>query len=101
MELLPYVLTPVLLLGAWVSGTLIERWHLGNLLRLESGSKDILALTIEDVPPDWRIESSDLVIGNVVISLDYFKRFAAGLKGIVGGNIRCTSPCSSGPVARL
>lgn len=92
MELLPYVLTPVLLLGAWVSGTLIERWHLGNLLRLESGSKDILALTIEDVPPDWRIESSDLVIGNVVISLDYFKRFAAGLKGVVGGNIRVYEP---------
>ena len=92
MELLPYAITPLLLLGAWISGTLIERWHLSNLLRLESGSRDILALTIEDTPPDWRIESSDLVIGNVVISLDYFKRVVAGLKGIVGGNIRAYEP---------
>jgi uncharacterized protein YbjQ (UPF0145 family) len=92
MELLPYVLTPAFLLGTWLSGSLIERWHLRNLLRLESRSSEILALTIEDIPTDWRIASSDLVIGNVVISLDYFKRVAAGLKGIVGGNIGVYEP---------
>jgi uncharacterized protein YbjQ (UPF0145 family) len=92
MELLPYAITPALLLGAWISGTLIERRHVSNLLWLESGSRNILALTIEDIPADWRVESSDLVIGNVVISLDYFKRVAASLKGIVGGNIRAYEP---------
>jgi uncharacterized protein YbjQ (UPF0145 family) len=92
MELLPYAITPALLLGAWISGTLIERWHLSSLSRLESGARDILAVTIEDIPPDWRVESSDLVIGNVVISQDYFKRVAASLKGIVGGNIRVYEP---------
>ena len=92
MELLPYAITPVLLLGTWISGTLIERRHLSNLLRLESGSQDILALTIREIPRNWRIASSDLVIGNVVISLDYFKRVAGSLKSIVGGNIRVYEP---------
>ena len=27
-------------------------------------------------------------MGNIVISQDYFKRFAASIKGIFGGNIR-------------
>jgi uncharacterized protein YbjQ (UPF0145 family) len=31
-------------------------------------------------------------MGNVVISQDYFKRFAASLKGIVGGNIGVLEP---------
>jgi len=31
-------------------------------------------------------------MGNVVISQDYFKRVVAGLKGIVGGNIRTFEP---------
>ncbi len=93
MELfLNYGITPVMLLGAWISGGIVERRHLKNLLLLESGSRDLLAVTIEDLPPDWHVESSELVMGNVVISLDYFKRFAAGIKGIFGGNIRAFEP---------
>ena len=92
MELLVYAITPAMLLGAWISGTLLERRHLKNLLLLESGSRDVLALTIEDLPPGWLVESSDLVIGNVVISQDYFKRFAASIKGIFGGNIGVLEP---------
>ncbi len=92
MEFLSYAITPVMLLGAWISGRILERRHLANLLLLESGSRDLLAVTIEDLPPDWHVESCELVMGNVVISLDYFKRFAAGIKGIFGGNIRAFEP---------
>ncbi|MDA0330289.1 MAG: heavy metal-binding domain-containing protein [Gemmatimonadetes bacterium] len=92
MELLSLALTPALLLGAWLSGSWLERRHLKSLLLLESGSSDVLALTIEKLPPGWRVTSFDLVIGNVVISQDYFKRFAGALKGIVGGNIRVFEP---------
>ena len=92
MEFLALAITPALLLGAWISGTILERRHLNRLLLLESGSRDLLALTIEDLPPDCQVESSDLVMGNVVISQDYFKRFAASLKGIVGGNIGVFEP---------
>ncbi len=92
MEFLSIVIAPVMLLGAWISGGIVERRHLKNLLLLESGSRNVLAVTIEDLPPDWHVESSELVMGNVVISLDYFKRFAAGIKGIFGGNIRAFEP---------
>ncbi len=92
MDFLALAITPVMLIGAWLSGGWLERRHLKSLLLLESGSADILAVTIEDLPAGWQVESSDLVIGNVVISQDYFKRFAAGIKGIFGGNIRVLEP---------
>ncbi len=92
MEFLNYVMTPVMLLGAWIAGGILERRHLKNLLLLESGSRGVLAITIEDLPPDWQVESCELVMGNVVISQDYFKRFAASIKGIFGGNIRVLEP---------
>ncbi len=92
MEFLNIVITPIMLLGAWISGRIIERRHLNSLLLLESGSSGVLAVTIEDLPPDWHVESGELVMGNVVISQDYFKRFAASIKGIFGGNIRVLEP---------
>ena len=92
MEFIGLIVTPALLFGGWLTGTFLERRHLKNLLLLEAGSKELVALTIEDVPDDWHVESSDLVIGNVVISQDYFKRFAGALKGIFGGNIWVFEP---------
>ena len=92
MEFLGYVITPLMPLGAWISGGILERRHLKNLRLLESGSRGVLAITIEDLLPDWQVESCELVMGNVVISQDYFKRFAASIKGIFGGNIRVLEP---------
>ena len=92
MEYLSLLITPVMLLGAWISGGILERRHLKGLLLLESGSRGVLAVTIEDLPADWHVKSSELVMGNVVISQDYFKRFAASIKGIFGGNIRVFEP---------
>ena len=88
MDFLGLLITPVMLIGAWISGGILERRHLKGLLLLESGSRGVLAVTIEDLPPNWHVESGELVMGNVVISQDYFKRFAASIKGIFGGNIR-------------
>lgn len=91
-ELWVYLLTPAMMAGAWLTGTLLERKHFSELLRLESGARDILALTIEDLPTGWEVERCDLVLGNVVISQDYFKRVVASLKGIVGGRIGVYEP---------
>jgi len=92
MDFLSLAIPPVILLGAWISGSLLERRHLKNLLLLESGSRSLLAVTTEDLPPDWHVESCELVMGNVVISQDYFKRVAASIKGIFGGNLRVLEP---------
>ncbi|MEM7415617.1 MAG: heavy metal-binding domain-containing protein [Gemmatimonadota bacterium] len=93
IELFTQLVGPgILLLGTWITGRLIERRHFDDLLRLESGSTDILALTVESVPASWVVVSSDLAMGNVVISQDYFKRVVAGLKGVVGGQIGVYEP---------
>jgi uncharacterized protein YbjQ (UPF0145 family) len=92
MEFLDLLITPIMLFGAWITGGVLERRHLKNLLLLESGSSSVLAVTIEDIPPDWRVESCELVMGNVVISQDYFKRVAASIKGIFGGSIGVFEP---------
>ena len=92
MEFLSYAIAPIMLLGAWISGGILERRHLKNLLHLERGSRGMLAVTIEDLPPGWHVESCELVMGSVVISQDYFKRFVASIKGILGGNIRALEP---------
>ena len=67
MEFLSLLITPVMLLGAWLSGGILERRHLKGLMLLESGSRGVLAVTIEDLPADWHVKSSELVMGNVVI----------------------------------
>ena len=92
MEFLFNSIPLFMLVGAWISGGIIERRHLKNLLLLERASRRVLAVTIEDLPPDWKVESCELVMGNVVISQDYFKRFAANIKGIFGGNLRVLEP---------
>ena len=92
MDLLALVITPAALLGAWISGSILERRHLKSLLLLESGSHHILAITVETLPADWQVEGCDLVVGSVVISQDYFKRFAASIKGVFGGRIGVFEP---------
>jgi len=84
--------TALMLVGAWITGTVAQRRQLKSLLVLESGARHILAITIEDIPSHWRVESCELVMGNVVISQDYFKRVAASIKGIFGGNIGVFEP---------
>ena len=91
-EFAPYLMTPIVMFGAWLTGTWLERRHFEDLLRLESGSRDVLAITVEDLPEGWEVERCDLVVGNVVISQDYFKRVAASIKGIFGGRIRVFEP---------
>ena len=92
MELLPYLFTPAMLFGAWLIGSRMEKRHLGRLALLESGSRNVLAITVEDLPEDWHVESCELVMGNVVISQDYFKRVVGHFKGVVGGNIGVFEP---------
>jgi uncharacterized protein YbjQ (UPF0145 family) len=92
MDFLGLAIAPIMLLGAWISGGILERRHLKSLLLLEGGSRDVLAVTIEDLPPHWHVESCELVMGNVVISQDYFKRVVASVKGIFGGNISVLEP---------
>jgi len=77
----------LLLLGAYLVGSAIERKHFENLRIRENASRRFLAITFPYTPPDREVVAAELVTGSVVVSVDYFKRFLAGLRMFVGGRV--------------
>ena len=77
----------VVLIGAYFTGTIIERRHYRSLRVRENASRRFLAVTFSCVPEDREVVASELVTGSVVISIDHFKRFFAGLRMLFGGRI--------------
>ena len=45
-------------------------------------------ITIRSIPSHWQVIECTLITGSVVISVDYFKRFLAGLRMIFGGRVK-------------
>lgn len=76
-----------LIVVAYFTGSLIERRHFRRIIKKENELRDILAFAIRRVPKDLALSEPKLVCGSAVISVDYFKKFAAGLRGIIGGRI--------------
>ncbi len=87
------IFTCILLIVAYVSGTVIEKNHYKKIKEREHHLIDIPAIPskLETALPDQRdqqrIVSSKLVMGSCVISDDYFKTFIAGLKTLFGGHL--------------
>ena len=77
----------VLIIAAFFTGSWIERRHFRRIRRREDELRDVLAFAIRRAPDDLALSAPHLVTGSAVISVDYFKRFAAGLRGIIGGRI--------------
>ncbi|HEY8121509.1 MAG TPA: heavy metal-binding domain-containing protein [Myxococcota bacterium] len=82
------VVTAFLLVLGFVSGKTIEHFHYQDLAKRERRQRRLPALTTTRIPADWRVEDAMLLTGTVVVSLDYWKRFAAGIRQIFGGNVR-------------
>mgnify|MGYP000225663268 CR=1 FL=1 len=76
----------VLLLLGYVFGQLAEKRHFRSLMLRERQFRHILCFTEKRIPEQGPVEAS-LVSGNVVISIDYFKRFVAGLRNLIGGRV--------------
>src|SRR5210317_2124705 len=90
--ILNFGLPLILLMLAYFIGTWIERRHFRSIRKRESDNLDFPAVSFDTMPTDWNAASSTLVSGSVVISLDYFKRVIAGLRGLVGGRIKTYEP---------
>jgi uncharacterized protein YbjQ (UPF0145 family) len=71
-----------------VAGKTIEHLHHEDLRKRERRYRRLPALSTSRVPAHWSVEDAALVTGSVVISLDYWKRFVAQWKKIIGGSIR-------------
>ena len=82
------VIFVVLIVVGLVVGRENERRHLRELAANEDSLRDIAASSGRGAADAGTFRSATLVVGSVVIAEDYFKRVAAALKSLVGGNIR-------------
>ena len=87
IQLLNIGIPVALIITGFLTGSWIERRHFRNIIRREEELRNIPAFAIRRAPDDLTLSAPHLVTGSAVISIDYFKRFAAGLRGIVGGRI--------------
>ena len=82
------LITIVCLLGAgFAVGGRRERRHLERLKQGEAKAAHLPATTGLALPGNPLTRDPSLVSGSVVISVDYFKRFLASLRIIIGGRL--------------
>ncbi|MGV6826962.1 MAG: YbjQ family protein [bacterium] len=78
----------VLLAAGYLFGQAAEQRHYRSILRREQQYLSLPALTLKKLPPAYQSNDVALVTGSVVVSIDYFKRFVAGLRTLFGGRVR-------------
>lgn len=72
----------------FIGTIVIEKKHYRSIIERERKFLQLPAVTTQDMlDKDREIQSACLVCGSVVISIDYFKKFLAGLKNIFGGEL--------------
>ncbi len=83
-----FVIFLVLLLIAFFTGEWLERRHFKSIRSREGRWQRLPAISFRSTPSAWQVTDTGLVMGNTVVSVDYFKRFLAGLRMIFGGRVR-------------
>ena len=76
----------VLLLLGYIFGQRAEKRHFKSIIEREQTLRDILVFSERRIPDEAQLEGI-LVSGNVVVSVDFFKRFVANLRNLVGGRV--------------
>lgn len=71
----------------YVFGRIVEKKHFKSIIKREAQYRDLLTFSERLPPSGINAAKSCLVGGNVVISIDYFKRIAAGLRSLIGGRV--------------
>lgn len=74
-----------LLIAAYFIGGRVEKRHYQSIIKREKELNSLPAVSVK-TPPSGHFHH-ELVMGSATISVDYFKRFLAGLHGFFGGRI--------------
>ncbi len=82
----------LILMTAYFIGSYIEKKHFRSIQKRELDAQGFPVVSFNTMPEQWNVNQSHLVTGSVVISLDYFKRVIAGLRGLIGGRIKTYEP---------
>ena len=81
-----------LLTAGYLVGSFLERRHYKDIEAREQASINQATVPSEVLPNISQYETLGMAVGNVVISVDYFKRFVAGLRNIFGGRVGAYEP---------
>lgn len=76
-----------LLLAGYIFGQMLEQYHYRSIRTRESLLRNIPLIASKKLPDEFTPCTTQLVAGNVVISVDFFKKFVAGLRNLVGGRV--------------
>ncbi|MDN3640718.1 heavy metal-binding domain-containing protein [Simiduia curdlanivorans] len=77
----------LLLLLGYFFGRAAEKKHFASIIEREAELKHVLLFSMRLPPVGFGPSSTQLVGGNVVVSIDYFKRIAAALRNLLGGRV--------------
>lgn len=86
-----YTLPILLLFGTYFIGRSIEKRHYKRIKERESAWNHIPAITGKDMSGLPQVAAAELVVGSVVVSVDYFKRWLSGFRKIFGGEMKSYS----------
>lgn len=76
----------VLMTLGYLAGQMAERKHYKSIIQREKRFSG-LPVIASRFPPTDKLFNQCLVTGNTVISVDYFKRFIAALRNLLGGRV--------------
>lgn len=76
-----------LVLAGYVFGRANEARHYRSIRNRERASRRMAIHCGKTVDPGWDIVRAALVTGSTAVSVDYFKRVAAGLRNFFGGRV--------------
>ena len=77
----------ILLAFGFVIGQTVEKRHYQSIRKREAALRNIPAISSKKLPAEFTTCTTQMVCGNVVISIDFFKKFVSGLRNIVGGRM--------------
>jgi uncharacterized protein YbjQ (UPF0145 family) len=81
------VVLAILLGLGYFFGRYYEKRHYKSIIKREAEYRNILVVASRIPPVAEKPDASLLVMGSVVISVDYFKRFLASLRSLIGGRV--------------
>ena len=77
----------ILLTAGFLFGRRAERKHYTSIYKREDELRHVVVLNQRFPPTGMLNVNTDMVCGNVVISVDYFKTVVSGLRNLVGGHM--------------
>jgi uncharacterized protein YbjQ (UPF0145 family) len=83
-----FIIFLILMMLGYGFGTWAERRHYRSIEEREIKYQKLPTIALKyPLPQKGRVVRTQLAAGNVVISVDYFKRFLAALRNIFGGRV--------------